>query len=73
MNGSKGEAFTLRMTVRSWERTCRCASRYKTKQYCYVKRHAADLALDKTSKGRIKGSMFRSASLDQMLSLKVEF
>lgn len=73
MNRNKGEAFTLSsswMTVRNWECMCQCASRYKTKRYCYVKKHAADLAQDKTSKGRIKGFMFRSASLDQMLSLK---
>lgn len=49
---------------------CQRAARYKTKRYCYVKKQAADLAQDETSKGRIKGFMFRSASLDQMLSLK---
>lgn len=73
MSRNKGEAFMLlplQMTVRNWGCMCQCASRYKTKCYCYVKKHAGDLAQDKTSKGRIKGFMFRSASLDQMLSLK---
>lgn len=69
----KEKAFTLQslcMTVRNWECMCQCAGCYKTKWYCYVKKHAADLAEDKTSKGSIKEFMFRSSSLDQILSFK---